>query len=107
MGKPKQGSKPTSKAKPRSAWSHLIGPGVLGLALFAALATWFFVPRHSPLSDAAEYRGGPRLTVDKDVIDFGNVSFGRAVKARFRLRNVGDKALRLPPNPPVEVVEGC
>ncbi len=86
MGKPKPRSTPISKGKRRSAWSHLIVPGLLGLALFVALAAWFLVPRHSPVSDAAEYRGGPRLTVDKDIIDFGNVSFERAVKARFRLR---------------------
>lgn len=82
-------------------------PGAIGLAVAVGLATWHFLPRKSPLSDAAQYRGGARLAVDKDLIDFGTVRFERFVQARFLLRNVGDRSLRIQPNPPVDVVEGC
>jgi hypothetical protein len=107
MGKPKRKVTPTSKAQSRSLWARLRVPALIGLVVVMGLATWFFLPRKSAVSDAAQYRGGPRLAVDRDLIDFGSVRFERRVQARFRLRNVGDKTLRLPAFPPVEVVEGC
>ena len=59
------------------------------------------------MADTPRYQGGPRLAVDRQEIDFGPVRFEKRVQARFRLRNVGDKPLRLTANPRVEVVEGC
>ncbi len=107
MGKRKRKSTPIPKASSRSPWPRLLIPGAIALALAVGLATWFLLPKKSPLSDAAQYRGGPRLSVDKELIDFGTVRFEKFVRASFRLRNVGDKALKLPVYPPVDVVEGC
>jgi hypothetical protein len=86
---------------------RLLTTGVLSLAVLVGLATWYFYPRQSVLSAAAQYNGGPRLAVDKDLIDFGPVRFEKIVQARFLLRNVGDQPLQIVANPPVEVVEGC
>jgi hypothetical protein len=80
---------------------------MLGLAVVVGAGAWLFFQKTSSPIVAAQYQGGPRLAVDTDLIDFGNVRFEKFVKARFRLRNVGDKPLRLPAYPPVDVVEGC
>jgi hypothetical protein len=65
------------------------------------------LPRDASTGQAEQFRGGPRLAVDKDLIDFGAVRYNQFVEARFQLRNVGDQPLQLPASPPVEVVEGC
>ncbi|HET7010471.1 MAG TPA: hypothetical protein VFI11_06820 [Anaerolineales bacterium] len=54
-----------------------------------------------------EVTGQPRLKVDKEVIDLGNVSLGRTVDASFVLTNVGDQPLVFEEVPFIEVVEGC
>jgi len=107
VGKQKRKSKPVSKTQTRSSRPRFLIPGALALAVLVGLATWYLLPRQGPLSDAAQYRGGPRLLVDKELIDFGNVRFDKMVEARFRLRNVGDQPLRLAVDPRVEAVEGC
>jgi hypothetical protein len=50
---------------------------------------------------------GPRLSVDQEVIDFGQVKMGQPVSAAFKLTNTGDSDLRLTKEPYIEVVEGC
>jgi hypothetical protein len=50
---------------------------------------------------------GPRLSVDQEVIDFGQVKMGQPVSAAFELTNTGDADLRLTKEPYIEVVEGC
>jgi hypothetical protein len=51
--------------------------------------------------------GSPRLQVDQELIDFGEVPVGKMVKASFVLSNVGDQALTISPPPVPEVLEGC
>lgn len=51
--------------------------------------------------------GSPRLQVDRDLIDFGEVPVGRMVKASFVLSNTGDQALTISHPPVPEVLEGC
>lgn len=77
------------------------------MAVLVGLVTWYFLVRSTPQVVAGEYKGGPRLAVDRDLVDFGNVRFEKFVTARFHLRNVGDQPLRLAVNPQVEAVEGC
>ncbi len=52
------------------------------------------------------YSGGPRLAVDRTLVDEGPVAYGQKVAASYRLKNVGDKPLTLQA-PTVEIVEGC
>jgi hypothetical protein len=77
------------------------------LALLAGAVAWTLVPRDAATGQADQFRGGARLAVDKDLIDFGAVRYNQFVEARFQLKNVGDQPLQLPASPPVEVVEGC
>ncbi len=107
MAKRKRKSNSRLKVKSRPSWPRFLVPGALGVVLLAGFATWFFFQKSSPPIVAAQYTGGARLAVDTDLIDLGNVRFEKFVQARFRVRNVGDMSLRLPENPPVEVVEGC
>jgi len=86
---------------------RLLVRAVIGFAVVVGAVGWILLPWENSASGAAQYQGGPRLAVDRDLIDFGDVPYKRIVKASFRLRNVGDKPLQLPANPPLETVEGC
>jgi hypothetical protein len=81
--------------------------GTLSAALVIGLASGILIPGTGGQSDAGQYRGGARLSVDKDLIDFGVVRYDQFVEARFRLKNVGGQLLHLPSSPLIEVVEGC
>jgi hypothetical protein len=95
------------KRSEKGVWNKFLIPGGLALALAVGAATWFVLQNPTPVSSAAQYKGGPRLVLDPELIDFGPVQFGRIVTARFRLRNVGDQPLRLAVDPRVEAIEGC
>lgn len=57
---------------------------------------------------AAPAGTGPRLSVDKELIDIGRVPYDWPLYERFTLRNVGDAPLVLREDrPPVRVEEGC
>jgi hypothetical protein len=108
MGKHnKKKSKSVSSAQSHSRGPRFLIPGVLVLAVLVGAATWYFLQKPAPAAFAAQYKGGPRLAVDNDLIDLGTVRFQRMVEARFRLRNVGDQPLRLTVNPQIEAIEGC
>ena len=107
MGRHKHRPKPSANTQSRPRRLNLLIPGALVLAVLVGLTTWYLLPRQSPLSDAAQYRGGPRLAVDKESIDFGTVRFNKMVDARFLLKNVGDQPLKLAVDQRVEAIEGC
>ena len=79
---------------------------LLGIIVLAGAGTWMLLSKRQPIT-TAEFHGGARLAVDKELIDFGAVKYNQRVRASFRLRNVGDRVLQLPSTPPVDVVEGC
>jgi len=93
--------------KPQPRRRRWLLPGVLSVSLLVGLTAWLLWPNRSPLADAPTYEGGPRLLVDRQEIDFGQVRFDKFVQARFRLKNVGDRALQIATGPRVEAVEGC
>jgi hypothetical protein len=107
MGKQKAKIAVTRARQARTFRRRLVVSGFISVAVLAGLATWYFYPRPSALSAAQPYQGGPRMAVDKELIDFGPVRFDKMVQARFLLRNVGDQPLQVAANPPVEAVEGC
>ena len=88
-------------------------PVLLGEQQLSKLVAAVALPGHRKVGKerehlaAAEFHGGARLAVDKDLIDFGAVKLGQRVHASFQLRNIGDRVLLLPSAPPVDVVEGC
>jgi hypothetical protein len=51
--------------------------------------------------------GGPKLSLDRDSIDFGKLPLDIPVKAEFKLKNVGDQPLAIKGAPRVELVKGC
>jgi hypothetical protein len=56
---------------------------------------------------AIEVTGQPRLKVDQEVVDLGDIPLGTTVETAFLLTNVGDQPLRVTQPPYIEVVEGC
>lgn len=54
-----------------------------------------------------EVSGQPRLKVDRERIDLGDIRLGETVEASFVLANVGDQPLSLTQAPYIQVVEGC
>ncbi len=107
MAKRRGKSRGGTKAKSAPRWPRFLVPGVLVVAVLVGLGTWLFLMKSSSQVVAAEYKGGPRLAIDHDLVDFGNVRFEKFVTARFHLRNIGDQPLRLAMDPRVEAVEGC
>jgi hypothetical protein len=79
----------------------------VGAAMLAGAVAWVLLPTDGGAGEASTFRGGARLAVDTELIDLGAQPYTRVVEARFRLRNIGDRPLQLPPSPPVEVAEGC
>jgi hypothetical protein len=80
------------------------------VALFTGAAVLLIAGLFLLLSNNGNASGsktGPRLTVDRDRIDFGRVPLGKTVKAEFKVTNTGDSALTLDTSAPVQVVEGC
>jgi len=107
MVKHAQREKPVARTRTPFRARTIVVLGAIGVVLVVGVATWYFLHQSTPVSLAAEHNGGPRLRVDRELIDFGPVKFGQMVNARFRLRNIGDQPLRLVVDPRVEAIEGC
>ncbi len=82
----------------------LVTVGGLALVLLALSAVLGSRP---PGPAQIEVTGQPRLKVDRELIDLGNIQLGRTVDASFVLTNVGDQPLQIAEAPFIEVVEGC
>lgn len=81
----------------------MVGAGVLLLAV----ALWgLFQPSSGP-KVPLEVQGAPKLKIDKQKVDLGDVKLGQTVSASFQLSNAGDQPLRFSQAPYIEVVEGC
>jgi hypothetical protein len=50
---------------------------------------------------------GPRISVDQDRFDYGNVKLNTTIETAVRVRNIGNQVLALEQNPVVELIEGC
>jgi hypothetical protein len=105
MSSHKKRSERIAERRAGPAWAPLalIAGGVvlIGVALLALLQG-----QAAPKAEI-EVQGAPRLKVDRDVIDFGDVRLGQTVTAEFTVTNVGDQPLRFSETPYVELVEGC
>ena len=95
--------KPKTKKKQSLAplWLALAG---LGLVLIAA---WAFFGNNSQAKATVEVKGSPRVKVEKDVINRGDIKLGTPIRDDIRVTNVGDQPLRFVEAPYVEVKEGC
>ncbi len=80
---------------------------ILGGVLLVGLAGFAIWRGQAAPKPAPEVAGSPRLKVDKEQVDLGDVRLGQTVDVAFDLTNVGDQALDFTTPPYVEVVEGC
>ena len=87
----------------RSAWKYIV-MGVIGLALVAwALASF----RSIPAGQAAVSGGTPGLSVEKNLIDYGDLKNFTNITIDFSVTNTGTGMLNFSEKPYIEVVEGC
>lgn len=101
-----KGRRPDRRSSQEPApWAVLLIMGGLLLLGVAAYFVWGNGAANPPA--AVEVKGSPRLKVDQDKIDMGDIKLGQTVEARFKLTNVGDQPLKFGEKPYIEIVEGC
>lgn len=97
----------------RPAW---LAPALLVLASIAIVSSLFWMAQRSqpapaqtlaPQNDSAQRATGPRISVDQELFDYGDVKFNTPIETVVRVTNVGDQRLALERTPAVELVEGC
>ena len=95
-------SKPKAQPKRNSLplWLLLLGVGLVLVALFAL---W----NNNQQKRSVQGSGEPKLEVDQEEIDYGDVKLGTPVKTDVRVTNVGGQPLRFTEAPYIEVKEGC
>jgi len=81
-------------------WIALAG---LGLILFAFWTFW----SSRQLNSNLEVAGQPKLRVDQELINYGDVRLGTTIRSEITLTNTGDQPLVFKRKPYVEVREGC
>lgn len=90
----------------RPKWYVLVA-GALGL-LLVATGVWLSLrPTAGSAPGPDSYADGPRLVVDRELIDLGVQPVDRLVTATFQLSNQGSGRLRILGEPAVELIEGC
>ncbi len=104
------GTKPSKKIAPKRksrapVWLWLLIAA--GVVLIAFVVIDSASRRPGEPATAPQVSGAPRLAVDKEKIDLGDVKLGQTVSVSFELTNVGDQALQFTASPYVEVKEGC
>jgi hypothetical protein len=82
--------------------------GIVGVVVIVVLIIANILSAtNAVLKFEAQVKGAPRLAVERDIIDHGNLPLGSSIETTFVVRNIGDKELDILGNPIVEVVEGC
>jgi hypothetical protein len=95
--------KANQKATGKS-WTTLLG--IFSACLLLILAALAIFQTLQPGSILGQ-KGSPRLTVDVEEINLGEIPVGQSVQAAFRLTNTGTQALKFSEAPFIEVKEGC
>jgi len=102
---PKYRAKLKPKPKPqRSLLPLWLVLGGLGLLLVAG---WAILNGNAQPKADIEVKGAPRLKVEKDIIDLGNLKLGNQIRDDIHVTNIGDLPLRFAEAPYIEVKEGC
>ena len=89
-----------SRKKQSKSSIPLIALVIGGLVLVAAAV--FFAVRGK-----GEDTGTPKIVVDQQVIDFGDVKLNTPVNFSVKVTNQGDGVLRFEDKPFIQVAEGC
>ncbi len=93
-------------APKRATWPLFVGAAALVLVIFGVVV--LTRPAGGTASPSSPQGAvGPELTVDRELIDFGEVPVEKVVKATFLLQNTGGEPLNILNQPQVRVVEGC
>ncbi len=80
---------------------------VIPLALIALLAASACEVASPPSSSAAQgSASGPRISIDKESVDFGKVPLDKEVRAVFTVKNIGTDTLTLR-DVKLALVQGC
>ena len=96
MSKRKRVEPPPRRARWR--WAVM---GVLTVIVLGAGTFWW-------LSAGPDASGGtPRLVVDREVVELGDIPFEAPARVVFTLSNAGDGRLKLRDEPRVKVLKGC
>jgi hypothetical protein len=100
----KKSSKKSLQAAKKPTWllPAAIGGAVLAFVSLALLTLSNRQPAYTP-----EVTGGPRAEIDQREVEHGDVRFETLVESVYRVRNIGDRPLRILNEPWVEVIEGC
>jgi hypothetical protein len=87
----------------RTPWLLYVGVAALVLIIVGVMLLW----RQPARTGGPAQASGPRLAVDQEKIDFGQVPVEKMVKATFQVKNIGDAPLQILNQPQVRVVQGC
>jgi hypothetical protein len=96
-------SKEQAAPSGRTPWLLYVGVAALVLIIVGVALLW----RQPTQTGSPKQVSGPRLAVDQEKIDFGQVPVEKLVKATFQVKNVGDAPLQILNQPQVRVVQGC
>lgn len=112
----KPGRRAITRRKRHTRQRRRILVGGVALGLLLAVAAVALLSRDREDADdvaggaaaweTTTFTDGPRLAVDQQEVDHGEVAYNHPVEATFRLKNVGDQPLDLG-KPEVEILDGC
>jgi hypothetical protein len=92
------------KRKPQKKLSApLIGLIIGGILLILAAVFAVF----GAFGDSGDGGGTPKMVVDQEKIDYGDVHFGVNKTFAIKVTNTGDGVLRFKEKPYIQVLEGC
>jgi cell division septal protein FtsQ len=98
-----------TKLKPKSKPKRSLLPLWLALGglVLILIAGWSILGNNAQPKANIEVQGAPRLKVEKDIIDHGDLKLGSQIRDDIRVTNVGDQTLAFSEAPYLEVKEGC
>ena len=80
--------------------------GIISISLLLILGAAAVI-KLSQQGGVLQKNGAPRLSVDVEEINLGDIPVGQSVQASFRLTNTGNQTLKFREAPYIEVKEGC
>lgn len=102
MGRHKTKLRPKQVKKSFPLWLIISGLALVVVAIVALMATG------GENKIDIEVTGAPKLKVEQDVYDYGDVKLGGVpIRTVVKVTNVGDQPLRFKEAPYIEVLEGC
>ena len=106
-GKRKRQQRRTAVPRQRSSFLPLALIGGILILVAAGLLLLLRQPAADQAQVPVTVSGSPNLEIDREQIDFGDVTVNRMIRANFKLSNTGDQPLVLTHSPVAKVAEGC